>query len=780
MEENYIDKEIDEIIEKFKNYVSLDGLRKRFSRANYEAIEPFEVELSHQTLSQAEAFLHDGHEIQLPSLIDLDPIFLSLEKGSVLSPIELFNVLDLLLASESIYDLFQDKKQYERLYDNALDLVLLPSIKKELSIDLEPDFTVSDNASIKLKEIREKKRALERNLSGCMTRYKNKYLKYLSNDAIQLKGDEETLPVKTMYKNSIRGMIVSYSSSGETAFIVPYEVVEMKNELRRYQDEENTEVMKILSDLSKKCSRQLVNLRKNHEILMFFDRYFASVRFGHEYQGTIATQSKNELSLNALFHPLLKAKKVVENSLSLGKDKPKALLITGPNAGGKSVFIKAVALAVRMDKLGFFVPTHDVALIPFIDHVYFLGGDNQSVLDNLSTFSSHLYEIKKITENATEKSLVIIDEVGEGTSPRDGEALGVGILKFFEKTNCFTLLTSHFDGLKFYAAQDEKCITAAMEFNGTALIPTYRLLLNTTGRSYGIILAKNMGLNSSIIDEAIQFQEKQSNQDIEGLMEKLTEQESRNKKLERDLINKKKDLDKAIEKREKAIQALNEERGQIHQKAQEKVDRLVEKRIAEMDAVWKSKQNSDNGSYNEFSKAKGELKKIKEVEEPTLVGKGETMLTDIKPGDLLEDEDGRRTTVLEIKKNEVMLDMDGLRFRRSIKGLKRATKRTSDLNKKPKQSIDKEFVHISLADSKGIELNIIGLHVDEAMREVVSFIDEARVRKLGYIRIVHGMGSFALKKAVWKYLDNHKSFFKDYSLGGEGDGGMGATIIHLK
>lgn len=780
MENNYIDKEIDEIIERYRNYLSLDGLKNAFDKETYEAKEPFEVELSHRTLKEIETFIHDGHEIQIPHLIDFQPVFTALDKSSILSPVELFYILDLLSASEALYDVFQDKKQYERLYDNAMDLALLPGLKKDLSQDIEPDFTVSDNASYKLKEIREKIRNLDRNLSTGMARYKNKYLKYLSADTIQMKGEEETLPVKAMYKNNIRGMIVSYSSTGETAFIVPYEIMEMKNERRKYQEEENSEVMKILTDLSKKCTKQLLSLKKDNEILMFFDRYYGAVRFGLDYQGTIAMQSKDVLSLHNLFHPLLKAKKVIDNSLSLGKENPRALLITGPNAGGKSVFIKAVSLAVRMDKLGLFVPCHEESEIPFIDDVFFLGGDNQSVLDNLSTFSSHLYGIKTITEKASEKSLVIIDEVGEGTSPRDGEALGVGILKFFENLNCFTILTSHFDGLKFYAANDEKCITAAMEFNGTALIPTYRLLLNTTGRSYGIILAKNMGLDTKIISDAEQFQESQSNQDIEGLMDRLTEQESRNKKLERELLNKRKDLDKAIEKREKAIQALNEERGQIHQKAQEKVDRLVEKRIAEMDAIWKNQANSGENSYNEFSKAKGELKKIKDVGEPSLLGKGDTVLSDIKVGDLLEDEDGRRAEVLEVKKNEVTLDMDGLRFRRPIKGLKRATKRASDLKKKPDKTIAQELIHISLADSKGIELNIIGLHVDEAMREVVSFIDEARVRKLGYIRIIHGMGSFALKKAVWKYLDNHKSFFKDYSLGGEGDGGMGATIIHLK
>ncbi|MFA6829680.1 MAG: Smr/MutS family protein, partial [Bacilli bacterium] len=421
-------------------------------------------------------------------------------------------------------------------------------------------------------------------------------------------------------------------------------------------------------------------------------------------------------------------------------------------------------------------PCHEVSYVPFIDEVYFLGGDNQSVLDNLSTFSSHLVGIKHITENSTSKSLVIIDEVGEGTSPKDGEALAVALLKFFENRTCYTILTSHFDGLKFYAAKDDKAMTGAMEFNNDSLKPTYRLLLHTTGKSYGLQLAKSIGLDPSIIKDAMEFEKSQANQDVNSLMEKLTVQESENSKLQRELINKKKDLERAIEKRELAIRSLNEEKSSIHQKAQEKVERLVDQRLKDMDAIWKNKQASE--SYGEFSKAKGELNKIKtDTSNLLVINEKAKVLIDLKVGDLVDDEDSRRATVIEIKKNEVILDLDGLRFRRPIAGLKRGHLRASDIKKKEKKNDD--IVSIDLAPSKGLELNIIGQRVDEAMRNVVSFIDGAKIRKLGYIRIVHGMGSFALKNAVWKYLQNHPGLVKDYRLGVQGEGGMGATIIHL-
>ncbi len=778
MIENYIEKETDEVIEQLKQYISLEGLKKAFTRENYLAKERFEVEISHQYLDEISRFLHDGYQMNIPSLVDMDELFLALEKGSTLSVLDLYNVSNLLAESQYLYDLLQDKKQYEHLNDDALDLNPVISLKRELSQDIMPDFTLSDSSSIKLKEIRSRKHDLERSLSSIMGKFKNKYSSYLASETLALKGDEETLAVKACYKNMVKGTILSYSASGETAFMIPYEVIDLRNQIRGVIDEENQEINKILADLSQKCKKALKEEKRDYEIIMNFDRYLASVRYGNSYQGVISRLSDKKLELNQVFHPLLKATKVITNSISLGNDNPRCLVITGPNAGGKSIFIKAVGLSFMMDKLGLLVPCKEDAEIPFVDHVFFLGGDNQSVLDNLSTFSSHLVGIKEITEKATKYSLVIIDEVGEGTSPKDGESLGVALLKYFEKLGCFTLLTSHFDGLKFYAAEDKNTLTGAMEFNLTSLTPTYRILLNTTGQSYGLLLAKKIGLKEEILNDAKDFQNQMKNRDVESLMEKLSAQQSENERIQRQLISKKNELDRALEKREKAIKALNEERSTIHQKASEKVQKLVDQRLKEMDEIWKTSKQKEN--YSEFSKAKGELNKIKEVTSPTMLGKVDSVLDDIKVGDILEDEDGRRCKVLEVKKKEVLLDMDGLRFRRPIKGLKHMVLRASDIKKKPVQENRyDDIIDLKIDNSRGTELNIIGLHVDDAMREVVSFLDHARIKKIKTVRIIHGMGSFALKNAVWKYLANHKQFIKDYRLGMEGEGGLGATVVSL-
>lgn len=781
MKDNILNTEINQVVAELKAYFSLEGLKEKFNFEDYKCKDSVELETSHEYLEEFSKFLSQGHQITIPSLMDMDSLFVALDKGRVLSCPELYDIGDLLSCSQYLYDMFYDKKEFYHLNDDALDLNPLVPLKRDLTTSIDPDLTVSDHASSKLREVRSELRTVQHSLTNIMNTYRNRYSAYLSSDVVSLKGGQEALPIKISCKGSVKGAVVSYSSTGETVFMVPYEVIDLRNKYNSLKQEEASEVMKVLTDLSQKCAKQLTYLKKDYEIIERFDRYLGSVRYGNSFNGTISVLSQRDILLDGFFHPLLKAEKVISNTLELGGKEPLSLLITGPNAGGKSILIKAVALSVCMDQLGLMVPCHKEAKIPFIDHVLFLGGDNQSVMDNLSTFSSHLLGIKEITEKATNNSLVIIDEVGEGTSPKDGEAIGVAILKYFERVGCYTLLTSHFDGMKIYAASDDKTLTGAMEFNNNTLKPTYRLLLNTTGKSYGILLARQMGLSKEIIDDAVAFEKERSDRDTDALMEKLTEQVSINQKKERELEGKKKDLDKLLEKRQKAIDALNEEKNSIKMKAESKVERLVEQRITEINKIWESKQGKGDLSYSQISQAKGELKKIKVENEPSLNSIGKVVeLTDLKVGEKVEDEDGHLGTVMEIKKKEVLLDMDGLRIRRKIAGLKRAKLTAKDVKVKKETYASIDSAILNLGPSQGLEVNIIGLHVDEAMRKVVSFLDSARIHHYTPVRIIHGAGTFALKNAVWKYLSNHKEFVNEYRLGGEGEGGLGATVVYLK
>ena len=774
MEENYLEKETREVIHRLKDFFSFEELKENFG-FSYIAKDKDDSLNYHEYLEELERYLRLGHTRNRPSVLDLNPSFEALDKGAILSTGELYSIAELLSSSMDFYDQLGQEADFYHLRDDALDLNPVLQLQKDIHFAINPDYTIADHASNALFTVRGQIRSVEKRLSEARNDYKNRYSRYLSEDVITMKGGEEALPVKSDSKGRIKGSVVSYSSTGQTVYRVPYEVLDLRNKLSSLKQEESREETKILSELSQKAGKQLLYIKKDYKILRNFDRFLSCVRFGSTYHGSIAELSDSVFELQGFFHPLLKANKIIKNHLSLGKNNPKCLLITGPNAGGKSVLIKAVALCVRMDKLGRMVPCEEGAKLPFVDYVYFLGGDNQSVLDNLSTFSSQLRKIKEITEKATKDSLVIIDEVGEGTSPKDGEALGVGILKFFENKNCFTLLTSHFDGLKIYAAADKLCLTGAREYNTSGRIPTYHLLLGTTGKSYGILLAKQMGLNPVIIQDAVDFEASRSNQDTDALMEKLTEEVSENEKKKKELENKRADLDRIREKKQKAIDALNEEKNSIRIKAEKKVQRLVEQRIEEINSVWATKSDK-NLSYSELSEVKGKLNQIKEsTSKKEETKKSNLPLPDLKVGDEVRDEDFRRATVLSVKKNEAVLDRDGLRITRKIQGLKLAPKQVKE---KTKEEIPSRIT--TIVSGQGLECNIIGRHVDEARRKAVSFLNSARISKFEHVRIIHGLGTFALKNALWKYLANHKDFIKDYRLGGEGEGGLGATVITLK
>ncbi len=775
---NVIESEINELISLYKDYLVSDGMKASFS-LSFFSHDKNDWLNDHEYLHEFFKYLQSGREVNLPSLPILDDVFVTLEKGSVIYPEELLTIRGLLNSSIYLADLFSNEKELYHLNDDVFELNPLFNLKREIETDIEDDFSISSKASVKLREIRDQKREIISSLSTQMSLAKSKYSAYLSENLITIKGGEEALPVKASSQKHVKGTIVAYSATKETVYMVPYEVIDLRNKLKTLEEEESAEILKILADLSDKCRKQLKFLRKDYEIYLRFDRYLGAVRFGQSYQGTIAEESKDTIVLKSLFHPLLKSSNVVTNSVELGGKEPAVLLISGPNAGGKSVLIKALALSYLMDRLGLFVPTKGEAKLPFIDELFFLGGDNQSVADNLSTFSSHLLSLKETTEKATSNSLVIIDEIGEGTSPKDGEALSVGVLNYFLKLNCFTIITSHYDGLKMYAASKEDVLSGAMEYDIENMKPTYRLLLHTTGKSYGLLLATNLGLNQTILNDAKAYQKEQSSIDVEALLEKLAKQQAQNEQRAKELELQRERLEKAIAKRESAIDALAKEKEAIHKKAQAQVERIVDQKLDEINQVWNS-QTKGNLKFNEVAEAKGKLKRIASSSQSNSVEK-KCEILNIEVGDTVIDEEGRRGVVLEIKKNEVRLDLDGLKFTRSKVGLKRAVKTVAELKKEGKiKESTLTFDRVILAANRGIELNIIGLHVEEAMREVEVFIDNAIARGAKSLRIIHGAGTFALKNALWDYLKNHPKFIKDYRLGGENEGGLGATIVHLR
>lgn len=719
----------------------------------------------HEHLLTMNKMIDDGINLNLKAIPSLLKTISDLKKGSVISINEVLNLATLFEVASSIKNELSDKEKYDYFYEESYMLNPLTTYLNEINRIIAPDLTIYDNASSNLKEIRIKIKEVSSSIKTIMNSLKNKYSSYLSEQIILYKDGMEMLPVKKEYKGLVKGNVYSSSNSNETIFIIPNEISELKNRYSELLVLEKEELFKILATLSTKLSKQIDIIEKNYKIILTFDKYYAIVSYGKSNDYQVAKLDKSKFEMKGLYHPLLQKEIAIKNDINLNEKK--CLLISGANAGGKSLIIKAIALTVIIDKLGLMVSSSD-ASFPFIDQVFYLGGDEQSVINNLSTFQSHLLNIKCIVDNATSSSLVIIDEVGEGTSPKDGEALSIALFKYFIKLKSYTIFTSHFDGVKYYAKSNPSICCSSMEFSLSLLRPTYHLINDSISPSYGIELAKMIKLKDEIIKDAISYKNKSKDADLLELVDKLSVEQ---KKLEEEKIKLEKQeeqLKNLIVKRENAIKSLEQEKKNISLKADKKIETIVTNKINEINEAYKSKQLKL--TYDEVSKIKGNLNKINKKEEE----KTNKKVIELKIGDYVKDEDNNKMEVIEVNKNKVVVSLDGLKITRKIDGLTKINK-PIEIKKERMSSLD---YRIQSSVNTSYKINVIGLYVEEALREVKIFIDRARVANLTMLVIIHGQGSFKLKNAIWKYLST-LDFVKSYRLGNEYEGGFGATIVYL-
>ena len=754
-------KEINEVISKVKEeFMMEDNLS--FSLSDIAENEN-ELHNRHERLKEMNSLFDAGIYLNMNYIPSLSKTFDDLKRLMSLLPKEINQIGDFLLEVKVIKERFFSLKRYPYFFEETYCLDSLPSVYQEIRRIIKEDNTISSSASIKLKEIRDKKEELEQEIRRVMKSLKDKYSSYLSDNVISYKDGNELLPVKKEYKNQVKGNIYSYSQSQETIFVIPSEIAEKKNQLSYLSISEKQEESVILAALSAKIGKKVEELKKNYLILLSFDRYSAFVSYGRRRDFSIAS-SGDKFILKGIYHPLLDDAVAKRNDIDLTLKK--SLLISGANAGGKSLLIKAVAISVYMDKLGMMIPARE-AVFPFIDNIFFLGGDEQSVVNNLSTFQSHLLSIKEIVNEATSFSLVIIDEVCQGTSPKDGEALAVSLLKYFIKLGSYNIFTSHYEELKYFAKNSKDVMCSSMEFSLKEMKPTYHLLNDSISPSYGIELAKKIDIKDEIIKEAIVLRKKRNDKDLTYLIDKLAK-EKRQLALEKEKLEKReKDLNEAILKRERAISSLTKEKESILNNAQKKVEKIVSEKIDEINRAY---QNKDiKLSYQEVSKIKGDLKKITSKRE-----ENREKRIEVKAGDYVRDESDCLMKVIEVKKDEVVLLLNGLKITRKIAGLKNAMK---PIEKKEEKMSFIDY-SVNLASSASYKLNVIGLYVEEALREVEAFLNRALVLHFTMVIIVHGQGSFKLKNAIWKLL-SEKDYIKSYRLGQENEGGFGATVVYM-
>ena len=646
------------------------------------------------------------------------------------------------------------------LHERICDLSnLYEQIKKIVSNAL----TVKDDASPELYSIRAKIKAKEKKLQELSIRLSDSYKDYLNDERATIRDGHIVLPVKVGMKNKISGIIYDISDSGGTVFIEPMEIVELNNEITALKISENEEVRKILLELTNLVIIQEKEIVNNNKIIGELDFISAKAHYHREIDGTIALFSHTRtIELLEARHPLIDPQKVVANSYRLDEEK-RILIISGPNAGGKTVSLKTVGLLVLMNQCGLSVPAQK-AKLSYFSHIYVDIGDNQSLTDNLSTFSAHISQIGNILTHVKGNDLVLIDELGTGTDPIEGQAIALSVVQFLEKRGCFALISSHFNALKEYAFLSKWIENSSMMFDEQKLLPTYLFKEGVPGKSYAFEVAYRYGLPKEIIERAQQFLDSGEHKDEDNILQILQEKLVATVRLEKELQIKDEQLQKKDAELTKLAQSLNEKKQHLLEEVEEEKEKLLEQAKDKIDEIIKSVQNQPDIKTHQFIDAKGQLDNLKKDIEL------EEFNEQIAVGDYVYLPSMHIYGVVKrIQGKKAYLDSDaGL----SVEALTSRLKKLDRPIEKAKPVIQKKIV---VEDSLPLQLNLIGYHVDEALEALDKYIDQAKVRHMHQVRIIHGFGSGALRNAAHEYLKKQKGL--TFRLGNEYEGGGGATVV---
>ena len=723
-----------------------------------------EVEKSLKELDEMMNLISRFSYLPLSSSVHILSLIEIAKKTALLTPNDLNFVLLDIETSGRLLTYFSKTNDSFPLLKEYLDSIKdLSNLEKAIKKVITPSLTVSDNASTKLKEIRQKIKALEASLNSKVSSIAYRYESYLSDTNVTIRDGHFVLPVKTGFKNKVLGIIYDVSDSGNTTFIEPLELVQLNNDIATKKIEENEEVRKILKELTNLVLLQEDEVVNNNIIIGYLDFIHAKAIYALNNDMKIASISKNqEIKLIEAKHPLINKEKVVANDYYLDEIK-RIVVISGPNAGGKTVSLKVVGLLTLMNQCGLALPVKEAKLGIF-KNIYLDIGDNQSLSDNLSTFSGHMKHIAEILEVTKGKDLVLLDELGTGTDPKEGEIIALTILKELEEKHSLALISSHYSKLKEYAFISPNIENNSMLFDEEKLLPTYIYKYQTPGKSYGVEVASRYGIDINKINKVKEEYLATDHNDFETLINKLQKQIEQNERLKRENLLTKQELEKENKVLIAAQKALKNQKEHLLDEVKKEKEQILTNLKAEISEIIKVMNRGDLKLHEAI-----ELKK--KVED--LIDSDEEIIYDeeIKIGDYVSlpslNIEGK---VIRINKDKAYIStLDGMSFDININKLHKidAPKVNKVTNK------NNNYEH-KINTSVGLELNIIGLHADEAIEAIEKYIDSCKVKNLKQVRIIHGFGSGVLRKITREYLDKNKI---KYRSGDISEGGGGATVV---
>ena len=711
-----------------------------------------------------------------------------LEVGSCLNAHELLQISGVLSAAKAHKTHYEETQDsLTPLYD-SLDPVtsLYAQIKKCIISEDE----ISDDASANLKDIR-------RNIRLANDRIHTELNKILNNQALRnclqdyvitSRQGRYCLPVKAEYKSQVPGMVHDQSATGSTIFIEPAAVVKLNNDIRELELKEEAEIQVILADLSAQAAEYTEQIATDYKVLVKLDFIFAKAQLARNWHCTAPVMNtEHYTNIKQGRHPLIDPEKVVPIDINLGKDF-NLLIITGPNTGGKTVSLKTVGLLTLMAQAGLYIPALDHSQIGIFNNIFADIGDEQSIEQSLSTFSSHMTNTIHILKNATSDSLILFDEIGAGTDPTEGAALAISILNDLHQRGITTMATTHYSEIKIYALTTPGVENACCEFDVASLKPTYRLLIGVPGKSNAFAISKRLGLPEYLIDDAAR---RMDAEDIhfEDIISDLETSRANIRKEQEEIARYKKEITDLKAELKAKQQRLDERTDKIIKKANQEAAEILKEAKEYADETIKT-MNKHGLSVKELEKQRTAVRdKINKSQEKLAVKASPPKAH--KASDISEFKEGIYVRILSMNltgtvvgtpntKGEVTVAVGSLTTKAKINNLEIITDYKEPEESKPgKSSTGQGRIKMSKSASISPEINLLGCTVDEAVAKLDKYLDDAYISKLSQVRIVHGKGTGALRAGITAYLKGIP-YIKNFRLGEAGEGDAGVTIVEFK
>ncbi|MCL1948830.1 MAG: endonuclease MutS2 [Turicibacter sp.] len=745
--------------------------------------DPSEVEYALNQSEEALRIIMALGEAPMGGVTDITEAIKRARISAMLSPQELLDISRLLYAVSSLKS-FTERLGYIRvsapIFSNQAGMLVgLASLQKAINDCIDESGYVLDSASTELRSIRRQIKSAESKVKERVNQIMAEKRTKLTDALVTMRNDRYVLPVKVEAKNSFGGTIHDQSSTGNTYYIEPREVVELNNKLQELHVEERREIDRILRVLTEEVKLHTESLALNVEIMSEIDFMFAKGKYARAIRASRPKMNtQGVIRLVQARHPLIDGNKVVPNDVELG-DEYSTIVITGPNTGGKTVTLKTVGLLTLMAQSGLLVPAHETSELAIFDQVFADIGDEQSIEQSLSTFSSHMTNIVRIIERLTVNCLVLFDELGAGTDPKEGASLAIALLDYVKARGARIIATSHYPELKAYAYENDDVINASVEFNVETLSPTYRLLVGVPGRSNAFEISKRLGLRDLILDKARTFVEEERTE--------LT-----------DLITKLEDRGLELDKEIQGLQENNRQVAVMKLDYEKKLEKFEKEKEREMEAIKKEAFETVRQSHEEAAAIVAELRQLKKsadvsvkdhelTEKLTALKTSETKQAqqfvkkasnnrELKPGD--------EVTILSLNRQGELV-AKGKNGEWSVAlGMMKVNIKESDLQykgkaKKQKEPSVKSRVSMKKSANVGIQLDLRGERFEDAMNMLDKYFDDVLLAGYHTFTVIHGHGTGALRKGVHDYLRKNRHV-AGFRFGGAGEGGTGATVVELK